>query len=111
MASAKPGQPPAFDASTHEKVLYDEVRKDDGSGYQVFEDKAFPRWKRWVDGTAEYDGVGLRDVVLANALYADQVKEDLDAHRAADQSRHAAINSRLSALEAAAQTNPFPGSG
>lgn len=109
MPSQKPTQPPAFDASTHEKVLYDEVRKDDGSPYAVFADKAFPQWKRWVDGTAEFDGKGLRDVVNANAIYLDEVKDGLDAHKAADQSRHAAVNQRLAALEAAVQSPPFPG--
>lgn len=109
MPSAKPTQPPAFDASTHEKVLFEEIRKDDGSGYAVFEDKSFPRWKRWVDGTAEFDGTGLRDVQNQNAIYLDQVKEDLDAHKAADLNRHQTVNSRLAALEAAVQSPPFPG--
>ena len=109
MPSAKPSQPPAFDATAHERVLDEELKKDDGSSYLVFQDKAFPRWKRWVDGTAEFDGTGLRDVVLANALYADQVKDDLDTHKEADNVRHASIAQRLAALEAAGNSGPFPG--
>ena len=57
----------------------------------------------------EFDGKGLRDVVDANAQYLDAVKEDLDAHRAADATRHQTINQRLAALEAAAASAPFPG--
>lgn len=111
MPSAKPTQPPAFDASTTWKVLDAELRKDDGSGYQVFQEKSFPRWKQWVGGEGpEFDGKGLRDVVLSNASYLDQVKEDLDAHKAADNERHASIAQRLAALEAAGSTTPFPGS-
>lgn len=108
MPSAKPTQPPAFDASAHEKVLDTELKKDDGSSYAVFSDKAFPRWKRWIDGTAEYDGTGLRDVVNANALYLDEVKDGLDAHKEADNQRHQTVNQRLTALEAAVQSPPFP---
>lgn len=110
MPSSKPTQPPAFDAATTWKVLDTELRKDDGSGYQVFQDKAFPRWKRWVDGTAEFDGTGLRDVVNANAIHLDAVEENLNAHKAADASGHQTINQRLAALEAQSQTSPFPAS-
>ena len=108
MPSAKPGQPPAFDATAHENVLNTELKKDDGSSYAVFTDKAFPRWKRWVDGTAEYDGTGLRDVVNANAIHLDAVEQNLNAHKENDNDRHALIASRLAALEAAANEDPFP---
>lgn len=87
------------------------VKKPDGSDYLVFANRTLTTWKRWVGGEFEFDGKGLRDVVMANAIYADQVKDDLDAHKAADQARHAALNQRVAALEAAAQTNPFPASG
>jgi hypothetical protein len=107
--SAKPTQPPAFDATAHEKVLDAELKKDDGSSYAVFQDKSFPRWKRWVGGEGpEYDGTGLRDVVNANALYLDEVKNGLDAHKDADAQRHQTVNQRLTALEAQATSPPFP---
>ena len=109
MASAKPTQPPAFDASTHEKVLYDEIRKADGSGYQVFLDKALAKWKRWVSGENEYDGTGLRDVVLSNATYLDQVKAGVDALDDREATHHAAQAQRLTALEDAVANPPFPG--
>lgn len=112
MASAKPTQAPAFDASTTWKVLDDELKKDDGSGYAVFQDKSFPRWKRWVDGTAEFDGSGLRDTVDANAQYLDEVKNDLDKHRDADNARHTVLRQDLTTLRAeveALQSGPFPG--
>lgn len=123
MAAAKPTQPPAFDASTAWSVLRDELRKgdahvvvdgvkhlvvDEGDEYQVFQDKAFPRWKRWVDGTAEYDGSGLRDTVDANAQYLDAVKNDVDALNDREAAHHAAQAARLTALEAAIQNPPFP---
>jgi len=108
MPSAKPGQPPAFDATAHERVLDEELKKDDGSSYLVFQDKAFPRWKRWVDGTAEFDAIGLRDVVNANAIHLDAVEGNLNAHKDADNDRHQTVNQRLTALEAAVASPLFP---
>ena len=107
--SAKPGEAPAFDASVTWSVLNAELKKDDGSSYQVFQEKSFPRWKRWVGGELEYDGKGLKDVVEANAYFLDQVKGDLDAHKENDNIRHATIASRLAALEDAVANPPFPG--
>lgn len=109
MPSAKPTQPPASDFSTMEKAWYDNLKRPDGQPYEVFNNKTLTKWKRWVGGELEFDGVGLRDVVNANALFADQVKEDLDAHKAADLSRHQTVNQRLAALEAAVTNPPFPG--
>ena len=109
MASAKPSQPPAFDASTHERVLYDEIRKADGSGYQVFLDKALAKWKRWVGGEDEFDGKGLRDVVQSNAVYLDAVKNDLDNFRENTGVAQNSTNSRLAMLEEAVANPPFPG--
>lgn len=60
---------------------------------------------------AQYTKGKLTDTVNALTDFSHDIKEDLDAHRAADQSRHSTINQRLAALEAAAQTNPFPDSG
>lgn len=110
MPSQKPTQPPASDFSTMEKAWFDNLKRpDNGEPYQVFANKTLTRWKQWVGGEAEFDGKGLRDVVNANALYADAVKADLDDHRRADLDRHQTINSRLAALEAAVQSPPFPG--
>ena len=111
MPSQKPTQPPPFDAATFVKVLDGELKKDDGSSYAVFQDNSYPRYTRWINGTAEFDGKGLRDVVNANAIYLDEVKDGLDAHKAADASRHASLNQRIAALEAASQSVPFPASG
>ena len=110
MASQKPSQPPASDFSTMEKAWYDNLKRPDGEPYEVFNNKTLTTWKRWVGGELEYDGKGLRDVVNANAIYLDEVKDGLDAHKAADASRHLSISQRLAALEAAqAQPSPFPG--
>ena len=92
-----------------EKAWYDNLRRPDGKPYEVFNNQTLTKWKRWVGGEFEFDGKGLRDVVDANAQYLDAVKEDLDAHRAADATRHQTINQRLAALEAAAASAPFPG--
>lgn len=95
-----------------EQAWYENLKRpDNGEPYEVFNNKTLTKWKRWVGGEFEYDGVGLRDVVNSNAIHLDAVEENLNAHKAADQSRHSAINQRLSALEAAAQTVPFPASG
>lgn len=110
MPSQKPTQPPAGDFNTFSKALYDKVRKGGyatGDPYAVFGDGTLPQFTRWVGGTGEYDGKGLRDVVNANALYADEVKNDLDQHRTIDNARHAALASRVSALEAQGES-PFP---
>ena len=109
MPSAKPSQPPASDFSTMEEAWYVNLRRPDGKPYEVFNNLTLTRWKRWVGGEFEFDGKGLRDVVEANAHYLDDVKEDIDAHKAADLARHQTINSRLAALEAAAASAPFPG--
>ncbi len=110
MPSAKPTQPPAGDFAIFSKALSDNVKKPDGSPYAVFGDGTLPRFTRWVGGLSEYDGTGLRDVVNTNALYLDQVKNDLDAHKSTDIVRHKTINERLAELEASqAQPTPFPG--
>ena len=109
MPSAKPTQPPASDFDAMEDAWYDNLRRPDGQPYQVFANQTLTKWKRWVGGEFEFDGKGLRDVVMANAVYADQVKEDLDAHKAADTNRHQVVNQRLAALEAAVANPPFPG--
>lgn len=108
--SAKPPRPPAFDAKTFSQRLHERVTTEGGARYAVFDpvdDKTgqpinFPRWVNWLRN--------LRDAVQANAIYLDDVKEDLDAHKAADNTRHAALNDRVAALEAQ-QAAPFPGSG
>lgn len=110
MASQKPTQPPAGDFATFSKTLHDKVRKGGyatGDPFTVFADGTLPKFTRWVGGTGEFDGSGLRDVVNANALYADEVKNDLDEHKEIDKTRHAALAARVSALEAQGEP-PFP---
>lgn len=111
MPSQKPTQPPAGDFGTFAKSLWERVRKPDGSAYAVFADGTLPKFTRWVGGTNEFDGTGLRDTVNANALYLDQVKDDLDKHKDTDNNRHAALAQRVTALEGQVTVSPFPGSG
>jgi hypothetical protein len=108
MPSAKPPRPPVFDDKNFNKRLYERVRQPDGKPYSVFDyaDDAgapigFTRFTKWIRG--------LRDVVNADAIYLDEVKEDVDEHgerlntHTARLDRH---SERLSALEA--QQPPFP---
>jgi hypothetical protein len=109
MPAKKPTQPPASDFSTMEKAWYDNLKRPDGKPYEVFNAKTLTTWKRWVGGEAEFDGTGLRDVVNANAQHLDAVEENLNAHKAADNERHATISTRLAAIEAQLEDSPFPG--
>lgn len=107
MASAKPPRSPAFDATAFSSRLYERVLQANGKPYTVFRPKNdagtlinFPRFANWLRN--------IRDVVNANALFLDEVKNDLDVHKAADNKRHATLENRVSALEAGG-TPPFPG--
>jgi len=102
--SAKPTQPPAFDAAMHEKALYDSVRKPDGSPYQAFGDKAYATWKQWVESTGTYDSKGLRDVVNQNAMFTDAIKGDVDLHGQAI----IELRADVQALKEAPAARPFP---
>lgn len=104
MAAAKPTQPPPFDATAHEKALYDSVRKPDGSAYLAFADKAYATWKRWVESTGEYDGKGLRDVLNTNAIYTDAIKRDVDTQAQAI----IELRADVQALKEAPAARPFP---
>ena len=56
---------------------------------------------------AQYTKVKLTDTVNALADFSSDIKEDLDAHKAADLVRHQGLDARLDALEAASQSS-FP---
>jgi len=109
MPSKKLGNPPTFDESTFAKRLHERVLTAGGKQYAVFQDKYFPVFTRWLKGSGEYDGSGVRDVVNANALYLDDVKGDLDNFRENQGVAHNSINNRLATLEEAVQNPPFPG--
>jgi hypothetical protein len=70
----------------------------------------FVNHKQWVEGSSEFDGSGLRDVVEANAGALDDLKGDFDQHRTMDNSRHSALAARVAALESQPSV-PFPASG
>lgn len=113
MADAmRPPDPPPFDAKAHEKALYDNIRQTGyrtGAPYQALEYQdasggaksyvAFMQWTR-----------KLRDSIVANAIYLDDVAGSLGSHISADNARHQALQARVAALEAQ-QADPFPGSG
>lgn len=108
-SSMKPPDPPAFDAKAHEKALYERVRREDGKPYLslAYEDASgnainFVAWQRWQRQ--------LRDTIMANAIYLDDVAGSVASHIAADNARHKALSDRVAALEAQ-QLSPFPGSG
>lgn len=109
--SQKPSQSPTFDEGIFAKRLYERVlTASTNKPYAVFKPDYFPKFVRWVKGSEEYDGTGLRDTVNTNALFLDQIKGDLDGHRDMDNARHATLSTRVAALEAQ-QGVPFPGSG
>lgn len=111
MASAKPSQPPTFDETTFAQRLRERVLTSGGLPYAAFKPEYFPRFVRWVKGTGEYDGKGLRDVVNANAVMLDGVKEHLDRIDEREQDHHIAQANRLSALEEGQGFVPFGASG
>lgn len=108
MPSLKPTQPPTFAEGTFAQRLHERVLSPEGKRYLVFGSQYFPKFVRWVKGTGEYDGTGLRDVVNANAIFLDHVKEDLDTHKEVDAERHAQLAARVRKLEEGGLP-PFPG--
>jgi len=106
--SAKPPRAPGFDAKSFSGRLHERVRTDADKPYAVFDpvdDAGKPlnfvehvQWTRLV-----------RDAVNANAIFLDDVKGDLDGHKASDTARHKLLSDRVAALEAR-QSAPFPGS-
>lgn len=103
MSAAKPTRPPSFDARGFSKRLYERVLQANGTPYGIFDyenDAAepinFPRWKQWVQS--------VRDVVSANAIYLDAVKQDVDAHSQAI----IELRQDVKALQEAPPTRPFP---
>jgi hypothetical protein len=111
MASKKPSQPPPLDTKGFVTRIRELTAKVGLGPFPVFGDDGLPKFHRWVRGELEYDGSGLRDVVNANAIYLDAVKEDLDAHKAVDSTRHTQLALRVSALEGQNTNAPFPESG
>jgi hypothetical protein len=95
MASKKPTQAPTLDAGNMVKGGTPAAQK-------------FPDWKQWVEGSSEFDGTGLRDVVFSNAQYLDDVKGDLDSLRGSTDHRIDILEAKVAALEAA-PPSPFPG--
>ena len=109
--SKKPTQPPPLDTKGFVGRLRDIAAKTGLGPFPVFGDEGLPKFHRWMRGEGEFDGTGLRDVVNANAFALDDLKEDLDAHKAVDNSRHTALALRVTALEGQGTSTPFPGSG
>ena len=111
MPSAKPTQPPEMDTKAFTQRLRELAAKVGLGPFGVFDDKQLPAFHRWIRSEGEFDGKGLRDVVNANAIFLDDVKNDLDAHRTIDNSRHTSLAQRVAALEGQNTSTPFPGSG
>lgn len=108
--SMKPPRRPGFDDKNFSGRLHERVLSEAGKPYAVFDpvDDAtgevigFPRWSRWIDK--------LRDAIVGNAKYLDDVANGLGEHVVVDNARHTALANRVAALEEAQQFAPFPGS-
>lgn len=111
MPSQKPTQPPDLDSKAFVTRLREVVAKVGMGPFSVYEDKYLPVFHRWIRSEGEFDGKGLRDVVNANAIFLDDIKDDLDAHKVLDNTRHTALAQRVTALEGQSTHAPFPGSG
>lgn len=111
MPAKKPSQPPALDTKGFVTRVREMAAALKLGPFPVFGDEMLPKFHRWIRGEGEYDGNGLRDVVNANAIYLDDVKNDLDAHKQIDSERHTALARRVTALEGQGTSVPFPGSG
>ena len=111
MASAKPTQPPkSADYSALVKKVNEVATKAGVAPLSSTNTTAIPRHKRWVGGEGpDYDGTGLRDVVLANAKYLDEVKDHVDEFQEDNGIAHASFAKRLAAIEAQLASSPFPG--
>src|SRR5512143_2785461 len=97
--SKKPTQPPQMDTKAFVKRLRDMAAKIGLGPYAQFEDKYLPVFHRWIRSEGEFDGAGLRDVVNANAYALDDLKADVDAHKATENTRYTALAQRVAALE------------
>jgi hypothetical protein len=108
--SAKPTQPPSgADMSaliTRLNLLTTRVNALDTTNPDIAALLSkLPEWKRWVGGEGpDYDIKGLRDVVNANALYADQIKGDVDVLA----QRQIEMMADIRALQEAPAARPFP---
>jgi hypothetical protein len=111
MPSQKPTQPPDMDTKAFVARIRDTVAKVGIGPFQTFNDEYLPKFHRWIRSEGEFDGKGLRDVVNANAIYLDDIKEDLDAHKTLDNARHTSLAQRVAALEGQNTNTPFPASG
>lgn len=96
--------PPPFDATAANNAFLKRLLKDDGSPFQVFLGGGFQKLNRWLLGIGEYDGIGLKDVVEANADGLDSIKShvDLNSGKLLD------LEDRVAALEAQPAPRPFP---
>lgn len=75
-----PSQPPASaDFSVLVKKVNELARKASVAEMSALVTGRIPAWKRWVGGEAEYDVTGLRDVVTTNAVFANDLKGDVEA--------------------------------
>jgi hypothetical protein len=111
--SAKPTQPPSgADFSQLTKKVNETAAKVGVAPLSSTVTGRIPAWKRWTGGEGpDFDGTGLRDVVNADAIYLDAVKEHLDTVDARETAHNNSQDARLDRLEAAQSFSPFPASG
>ena len=105
MAAKRATQPPSgADFSALVKKVNELAGKAGISPLNALITGRIPAWKRWAGGEAEFDAMGLRDVVDTNAIFLNDVKGDVDSHGAAILDLRADVK----ALQEAPPTRPFP---
>lgn len=108
--SKKPTQPPSgADFSALVKKVNELAVKAGVPPLSALISGKIPAWKRWVGGEAEFDVIGVRDVVNANALALDNLKDNLDTFKQNSAEVNITQNQRLAAIEAQLSQTPFPG--
>jgi len=95
---------PAFDAKAANDAWVKELRKEDGTGYAVFEAGGFHRLNRYMLGLGEYDGKGMLDVIKTNATQQNQMKKDIDSNA----QRIAILEQEVEVIKNAPVARPFP---
>jgi hypothetical protein len=91
-----------FDARSFTQRLYERVRTPNNAQYPIFNPSGAESFVTFVNSVR-----AVRDAAAATAVFAEDIKNDLDDHKVVDIARHNALSQRVAALEAQ-HSSPFP---